>query len=79
MLKTLDKLDPVCQKSDNEFGTIKSCLSKHFFIKNIQYPEIIKDFIPGYADSGDIIITINLSDTFDSNQYSLLDNYEISN
>ncbi len=76
---TLDKLDPVCQKSDNEFGTIKSCLSKHFFYqKHPVHPEIIKDFIPGYADSGDIIITINLSDAFDSNQYSLLDDYEIS-
>ena len=77
-VKTVVKsLDPVCQNSSEDFETIKFCLEKHFFYqKHPIHPELISDFIPGYADSGDIFISINLTDAFDSNQYSLLDKYE---
>ncbi|MBL6858230.1 MAG: hypothetical protein ISQ92_06035 [Pelagibacteraceae bacterium] len=75
--KNVNLLDPVCQKNSDDFEIIKFCLDKHFFYqKHPIHPELISDFIPGYADSGDIIISINLTDAFGTNQYSLLDKYE---
>ena len=77
-VKSVIKLiDPVCQNTSDDFKIIKFCLDKHFFYQKYPiHPELISDFIPGYADSGDIIISINLTDAFGTNQYSLLDKYE---
>jgi hypothetical protein len=75
--KTVNLLDPACQNNNDDFDTIKFCLEKHFFYKkNPIHPEILNDLLPGYADRGDIIISINLTDAFDTNQYALMDKYE---
>ena len=68
--KIVKSLDPVCQNNSDDFDIIKSCLEKHFFYKkNPVHPEILNDLLPSLADSGDIIISINLSNAFGSNQY----------
>ncbi|MDC1114827.1 hypothetical protein OAS60_02070 [Candidatus Pelagibacter sp.] len=70
IIKIVKSLDPVCQNSSDDFDTIKFCLEKHFFYKkNPVHPQILNDLLPFLSDSGDIIISINLSDAFGSNQY----------
>ena len=68
--KIAKSLDQACQNNSDDFDTIKFCLEKHlFYQKNPLHPEILSDLLPLYSDSGDIIISINLTDAFDSNQY----------
>ena len=68
--KIAKSLDQACQNKSDDFDTIKFCLEKHlFYKKNPLHPEILSDLLPLYSDSGDIIISINLTDAFDSNQY----------
>ena len=68
--KITKSLDPACENSSDDFDTIKFCLEKHlFYQKNPLHPEILSDLLPFYSDSGDIIVSINLTDAFDSNQY----------
>ena len=65
-----DNVDPVCKKSKQDFNEIKFCLEKYFlFHGNTIQPSIIKEFYVSLADSGDQIISINLSDSASSNRY----------
>jgi phosphoribosylamine--glycine ligase len=53
-----------------DFDIIKSCLEKHFFYKKDPiHPGILNTLTTSLADSGDIIIAINLTNAVGSNQY----------
>ena len=68
--KIVKSLDPVCQNNSDDFDIIKSCLEKHFFYKkNPIHPGILNTLSTSLADSGDIIIAINLTNAVGSNQY----------
>ena len=55
---------------NEDFNEIKLCLEKYFlFHGNTIQPSIIKEFYVSLADSGDQIISINLSDSASSNRY----------
>lgn len=65
-----DNVDPVCKKSKQDFNEIKFCLEKYFlFYGSVIQPSIISVFSIGLSDSGDQIISINLSDSFSSDKY----------
>ena len=68
--KIVKSLDPVCQNNSDDFDIIKSCLEKHFFYKkNPIHPGILNTLSTSLADSGDIIIAINLTNAVGSNEY----------
>ena len=68
--KIVKSLDPVCQNNSDDFDIIKSCLEKHFFYKKDPiHPGILNTLTTSLADSGDIIIAINLTNAVGSNQY----------
>ena len=68
--KIVKSLDPVCQNNSDDFDIIKSCLEKHFFYKKDPiHPGILNTLSTSLADSGDIIIAINLTNAVGSNQY----------
>ncbi|WP_440654313.1 MORN repeat-containing protein [Candidatus Pelagibacter sp. HIMB1506] len=77
--KIANSLDTVCNSNTDDFEKIKFCLEKYLSYKmKPVHPSLIKDFLPKVVDgtSNDVIISINLKDSFDTNQYSLLDNYK---
>ena len=72
--KIVKSLDPVCQNSTDDFDTIKFCLEKHLFYNQEPLnPGILNTLLVSLADSGDIIISINLRDASGSNQYCCKD------
>ena len=65
-----NNVDSVCKKSKQDFNEIKFCLEKYFlFYGSVIQPSIISVFSIGLSDSGDQIISINLSDSFWSDKY----------
>ena len=78
ILKIVETFDPVCQKGSNDFNVIKLCLEKHLFFKGQPlHPLIVQEFITWLSDTGDLIISINLRDTFSSNRYCCDDSFSV--
>jgi len=76
IFEIVEKSDPVCHKSSNDFNVIKLCLEKYLiFDGQPLHPLIVQEFITWLSDGGDQIISINLKDAVGSNRYCCDDSF----